>query len=137
MIRRPPRSTLFPYTTLFRSDVGLACLDAGHDVLRGERADILDVPDVSAVGRAQFGVELIDIVDVENDLARARAEDFRVDVVSGPRGAEAAVLKAQNRLRLGRVEAEIGGADRLRHGGVLRRHVCGVERAGAGVRGRI
>src|SRR5579871_3309574 len=24
MIRRPPRSTLFPYTTLFRSDVGLA-----------------------------------------------------------------------------------------------------------------
>src|SRR2546427_11384951 len=26
MIRRPPRSTLFPYTTLFRS-VALACLD--------------------------------------------------------------------------------------------------------------
>src|SRR5688572_31293542 len=26
MIRRPPRSTLFPYTTLFRSDT--ACLDA-------------------------------------------------------------------------------------------------------------
>src|SRR2546427_11003490 len=24
MIRRPPRSTLFPYTTLFRSDVALA-----------------------------------------------------------------------------------------------------------------
>src|SRR2546430_9992506 len=24
MIRRPPRSTLFPYTTLFRSDVGVA-----------------------------------------------------------------------------------------------------------------
>src|SRR2546430_12484899 len=23
MIRRPPRSTLFPYTTLFRSDLGL------------------------------------------------------------------------------------------------------------------
>src|SRR3712207_7604041 len=26
MIRRPPRSTLFPYTTLFRSDVTLASL---------------------------------------------------------------------------------------------------------------
>src|SRR5262245_64328693 len=25
MIRRPPRSTLFPYTTLFRSRPGLAC----------------------------------------------------------------------------------------------------------------
>src|SRR2546429_6992609 len=29
MIRRPPRSTLFPYTTLFRSR-----FSAGHDVLR-------------------------------------------------------------------------------------------------------
>src|SRR3712207_7737568 len=25
MIRRPPRSTLFPYTTLFRSPAGLEC----------------------------------------------------------------------------------------------------------------
>src|SRR3712207_7304552 len=32
MIRRPPRSTLFPYTTLFRS----GRVHAGHD---GERAD--------------------------------------------------------------------------------------------------
>src|SRR3989441_5997061 len=31
MIRRPPRSTLFPYTTLFRSDVGE---DGLHDRLR-------------------------------------------------------------------------------------------------------
>src|SRR3712207_8831385 len=31
MIRRPPRSTLFPYTTLFRSDVGkgVSHLDRG------------------------------------------------------------------------------------------------------------
>src|SRR2546426_2325174 len=29
MIRRPPRSTLFPYTTLFRSDTGL--LEPGQD----------------------------------------------------------------------------------------------------------
>src|SRR5256885_8587524 len=27
MIRRPPRSTLFPYTTLFRSHCGSACAD--------------------------------------------------------------------------------------------------------------
>src|SRR2546430_12944720 len=40
MIRRPPRSTLFPYTTLFRSDVapggvgqcGTCCGDGGVDV---------------------------------------------------------------------------------------------------------
>src|SRR3712207_7241845 len=37
MIRRPPRSTLFPYTTLFRSEVACraqAELPAGHDDLR-------------------------------------------------------------------------------------------------------
>src|SRR6266550_6255164 len=28
MIRRPPRSTLFPYTTLFRSRTGWACRNA-------------------------------------------------------------------------------------------------------------
>src|SRR5258707_5588606 len=29
MIRRPPRSTLFPYTTLFRSDAGAGAHHAG------------------------------------------------------------------------------------------------------------
>src|SRR3712207_8251978 len=41
MIRRPPRSTLFPYTTLFRSAVGV-CLGA-LDLLEDE-------PEVAAVG---------------------------------------------------------------------------------------
>src|SRR3712207_7980708 len=36
MIRRPPRSTLFPYTTLFRSRDDPA--DASEDVIRGEAA---------------------------------------------------------------------------------------------------
>src|SRR3712207_7111473 len=37
MIRRPPRSTLFPYTTLFRSDDGaLAVLGLRHEVERHE-----------------------------------------------------------------------------------------------------
>src|SRR2546422_5953871 len=38
MIRRPPRSTLFPYTTLFRSD-----LATGQD-LRSALARVLEVP---------------------------------------------------------------------------------------------
>src|SRR3712207_8487101 len=37
MIRRPPRSTLFPYTTLFRSDVGRR----GEGVRARMRADVL------------------------------------------------------------------------------------------------
>src|SRR3712207_7364631 len=36
MIRRPPRSTLFPYTTLFRSEGGVH--EGRHDpLLRGDR----------------------------------------------------------------------------------------------------
>src|SRR3712207_8975215 len=37
MIRRPPRSTLFPYTTLFRSDRVLRQAVVAHDV--SERLD--------------------------------------------------------------------------------------------------
>src|SRR3712207_8126700 len=37
MIRRPPRSTLFPYTTLFRSLIGLELgISVAHAALRGE-----------------------------------------------------------------------------------------------------
>src|SRR3989441_3720776 len=40
MIRRPPRSTLFPYTTLFRSDVGLERADERrHDLLERREVD--------------------------------------------------------------------------------------------------
>src|SRR5258708_29353007 len=38
MIRRPPRSTLFPYTTLFRSHAREACWIAGQANVSGEYA---------------------------------------------------------------------------------------------------
>src|SRR3712207_7573472 len=38
MIRRPPRSTLFPYTTLFRSFAQEASAGAAFDGEEGERA---------------------------------------------------------------------------------------------------
>src|SRR3712207_9272052 len=45
MIRRPPRSTLFPYTTLFRSYVGDAVWLLDHLVRRGgTRIEDLDLP---------------------------------------------------------------------------------------------
>src|SRR3712207_7579382 len=43
MIRRPPRSTLFPYTTLFRSAISASC------VLTGAHA-IVDVAGGAALG---------------------------------------------------------------------------------------
>src|SRR4051794_41479919 len=41
MIRRPPRSTLFPYTTLFRSDLR----DAGERLAGAERGALLVAAD--------------------------------------------------------------------------------------------
>src|SRR3712207_7155005 len=44
MIRRPPRSTLFPYTTLFRSFPTLVWLDAQGILERKESRDAPHVP---------------------------------------------------------------------------------------------
>src|SRR2546422_3604504 len=66
MIRRPPRSTLFPYTTLFRSQRRLAAELHHHSerslpphdlehVLQGERLEVQLVRDVE-VGRDGLGV---------------------------------------------------------------------------------
>src|SRR5687767_15263787 len=65
MIRRPPRSTLFPYTTLFRSDLGQAREAArqvvalvGHRVLAQERAVRTDVDDLEALRSEEHTSEL-------------------------------------------------------------------------------
>src|SRR2546427_8016449 len=58
MIRRPPRSTLFPYTTLFRSEAALAFLkrakravaDAGYEV---QTLRIATQPFLPPPGRAE------------------------------------------------------------------------------------
>src|SRR3712207_8509721 len=46
MIRRPPRSTLFPYTTLFRSVAGSNALvtTGGANTLRGALTAVVFVP---------------------------------------------------------------------------------------------
>src|SRR5205807_3642803 len=40
MIRRPPRSTLFPYTTLFRSHTGVRQRVGHRQQRHGDRADV-------------------------------------------------------------------------------------------------
>src|SRR2546422_8417176 len=47
MIRRPPRSTLFPYTTLFRSRLALG----GEPARRGRRHALRRRPALERVGR--------------------------------------------------------------------------------------
>src|SRR5688572_32769323 len=45
MIRRPPRSTLFPYTTLFRSHVPVAALVAVElELVAAVRGEVVVVP---------------------------------------------------------------------------------------------
>src|SRR5256885_5486508 len=63
MIRRPPRSTLFPYTTLFRS-VGLNS-DASVRQLKGEGR-----PVISALERTEIlaALESVDAVVIFDDL---------------------------------------------------------------------
>src|SRR3712207_7361557 len=55
MIRRPPRSTLFPYTTLFRSPAALAQVallhGVGGDLSGQQRPDLREVrPEVLRMG---------------------------------------------------------------------------------------
>src|SRR6267142_5393377 len=50
MIRRPPRSTLFPYTTLFRSPDGATAADAGRAL--AERFPAI-APRLGAVARSE------------------------------------------------------------------------------------
>src|SRR3712207_7495662 len=63
MIRRPPRSTLFPYTTLFRSLVG--ALEAGDHPQEGRLADAV---------RADEG-DPVAAVDLERELVEDRPSD--------------------------------------------------------------
>src|SRR5690349_22071518 len=66
MIRRPPRSTLFPYTTLFRSDVDLAEAPVAE---RGQSA--VHRPRREALHRA----DRHDAVELGRDVLAAAVED--------------------------------------------------------------
>src|SRR3712207_7385007 len=62
MIRRPPRSTLFPYTTLFRSAAGDRLLQIAAARLRNAlRAD----DTVARLGGDEFAILAVDASDPE------------------------------------------------------------------------
>src|SRR3712207_9549029 len=118
MIRRPPRSTLFPYTTLFRSvDVGqrvaeqreerldagdpvrqLGWLVVGDEVRREERVDGVDVARVQ-----RLGVQAAD--EVARRLAHRRTRTVRA-------GAETVVPSSETSTRRTRRAPERRGAAR-------------------------
>src|SRR3712207_8441306 len=64
MIRRPPRSTLFPYTTLFRSE---------HDLTVLDEAEIAEL----GIGRKFQTPTVFDMHTVEDNLLLALKADRR------------------------------------------------------------
>src|SRR3712207_8593174 len=91
MIRRPPRSTLFPYTTLFRSDPVLAGAGADPPGV----AAVLEVAQHHAgLGRevgldehlvAAHVLDVVDVLDVDRallDAGAARSEEHTSELQS-------------------------------------------------------
>src|SRR5437016_7668601 len=76
MIRRPPRSTLFPYTTLFRSAVGAL----GQD----ERPGLFVIAGWRPAGRFETGEQLfaLDRAGIEGVGAPARSEEHTSELQS-------------------------------------------------------
>src|SRR5690348_17547484 len=76
MIRRPPRSTLFPYTTLFRSLVEGGGADGGDPAARGATAQphrkVCDPSHPSALSRGP----------VESAQVRRRSEEHTSELQS-------------------------------------------------------
>src|SRR5687768_17815122 len=70
MIRRPPRSTLFPYTTLFRSQVVRRSIETPQR--REVRAQAVDHQLVDALG----GSEVLEPVRAEIPRGHARRQGF-------------------------------------------------------------
>src|SRR3712207_1062159 len=111
MIRRPPRSTLFPYTTLFRSstadisdgDAWLASLDRFG--MLSERAVLLDQLTVAQNLAVPFSLQLDPIPDsVQRDVRRL-AEEVAIDPASLAARVEAVDPGVRARVRLGRALA--------------------------------
>src|SRR3989449_10109194 len=137
MIRRPPRSTLFPYTTLFRS-----LRPEVDDVVR--RLDdvevVLDDEDrVASIHEAiEHAEELLDVVeveprrrfvhDVEHVARRARAE----------LGGDLEPLRlAPRKRRRGLAQAQVAEADVLEHAQPPREPRLGGEELDGVVHGRV
>src|SRR3989442_5658472 len=85
MIRRPPRSTLFPYTTLFRSGV---TFETGKSALKPESHTVLDIVAASLVANPDIRIEIAGYTDITGSsrlnltLSQARAEAVRAYLAS-------------------------------------------------------
>src|SRR2546427_8922638 len=69
MIRRPPRSTLFPYTTLFRSGLGLEV------VVRGQIGEHL----AAVIAGLELHARDLELVDIADQAGRQDRKSTRLN----------------------------------------------------------
>src|SRR2546430_4343493 len=107
MIRRPPRSTLFPYTTLFRSSSCCRCCGGSCDTPRGSmyvqsppprperepdrnqlviRAAALGVLAAMLFGVLLFRLWALQVLHSDHYVAQANQNDVRTLALPAPRG---------------------------------------------------
>src|SRR3712207_8737397 len=90
MIRRPPRSTLFPYTTLFRSRFGDALVPLDQAALPRAR------------GEAEIGAHLAAVAEItEEHLVAQHGREGDPDAAQPGEPGGDAVLRYRDRLLLG------------------------------------
>src|SRR2546425_5539903 len=75
MIRRPPRSTLFPYTTLFRSDAVTGYLRAKGSVIAFQKA-------LTQTGRTSKEALAIEMQNLPSPLEASRSEEHTSELQS-------------------------------------------------------
>src|SRR3989475_11585669 len=110
MIRRPPRSTLFPYTTLFRSNPAAA-------------PQLLTLPDEKRELLARTGLDRVELLPFTPELAQLGPEEFVREVLRARYAMHHLVLGYDHgfgRSRSGDVEAvrRLGAGDGFGGGGV-------------------
>src|SRR3712207_7467482 len=74
MIRRPPRSTLFPYTTLFRSEAGAGSLlrRRAHQRDQPDAVGELHAADFLAAAGQRVAEAVVDLVRADHDVRLRR-----------------------------------------------------------------
>src|SRR2546430_9358358 len=104
MIRRPPRSTLFPYTTLFRSDIKSGFIALGLD---------------EAVGGAEETGSLV-FADIEEAPAKPTIEELEGRVADDPDDPEAHQALGEALIEEGERERGIEELDNASAGSQIR-----------------
>src|SRR3712207_8885820 len=81
MIRRPPRSTLFPYTTLFRSLLWQWLLDYQIGIVNNA-LDFVGLPRESFFGDPALAIVTVALINVWKSMGYTRSEEHTSELQS-------------------------------------------------------